>query len=95
MASSSSSKTKLATETDDTKSVTITARAEEEVKPPERRSRVQFTAETVDNEGMGRKSSKGNPHLTSPHLTLLSYSLLYLQKAKAIWRVIIRVRFVR
>ena len=64
MASSSSSKTKLATETEDTKSVTITARAEEEVKPPERRSRVQFTAETVDNEGMGRKSSKGNPHLT-------------------------------
>jgi len=58
MASSSSSKTKLATETEDTKSVTITARAEEEVKPPERRSRVQFTAETVDNEGMGRKSSK-------------------------------------
>ena len=33
--------------------IVITARA------PERRPRVQFTADTVDNEGMGKKSSKG------------------------------------
>ena len=40
------------TETEDS-TIVITARA------PERRPRVQFTADTVDNEGMGKKSSKG------------------------------------
>ena len=40
------------TENED-RTVVITARA------PERRPRVQFTADTVDNEGMGKKSSKG------------------------------------
>ena len=41
------------TETAEDSTIVITARA------PERRPRVQFTADTVDNEGMGKKSSKG------------------------------------
>ena len=55
---SSGSKTKVVT-AQNTREVTITARAVEEEKPAERRPRVKFPDDTVDNEVMGRKSSKG------------------------------------
>lgn len=56
-----SSKTKVVTTAQNTQQneLTIRARAAEDEKPPtERRPRVKFTDDTVDNEGMGRKSSK-------------------------------------
>ena len=61
--SGSGSKTKVVT----TENVTITARAQETTETSQtetaettrRRPRVMFTADTVDNENMGKKSSKG------------------------------------
>ena len=61
--SDSGSKTKVVT----TENVTITARAQETTETTQtetaettrRRPRVMFTADTVDNENMGKKSSKG------------------------------------
>ena len=69
-AAASGSKTKVVTATQqNTQEVTIRARAVEDEKPPaERRPRVKFTDDTVDNEGMGRKSSKGW-YLTRIYLT--------------------------
>ena len=69
-AAASGSKTKVVTATQqNTQEVTIRARAVEDEKPPaERRPRVKFTDDTVDNEGMGRKSSKGS-YLTRIYLT--------------------------
>jgi len=54
MSKSGSQTTVTTTTNTDTQNdpVVITARA------PERRPRVQFSADTVDNEGMGKKSSK-------------------------------------
>ena len=61
MSGQSGSKTKVAT----TENITITARAQEttetsQTETTQRRPRVMFTADTVDNENMGKKSSKGN-----------------------------------
>ena len=66
--SMASSKTKVVTASQNTQhnELTIRARAAEDEKPPvERRPRVKFTDDTVDNEGMGRKSSKGTFDLNS------------------------------
>lgn len=50
---------------------------------PTERRRIQWAEDVVDNEGMGKKSSKGNERLSRSTVasTDIAYSLLYLPQA--------------
>jgi hypothetical protein len=61
-----------------------------QVVPDPNERRVTWDEEVIDNENMGKKSSKGIPH---SRLTVLMRSMLYIPSTSRIWRVILRREF--